>query len=77
MEPVHILLGQDGAQDNLLVDLTGQRQLHQDAVHRPVLVQALDHIQQLLLGGLLRHFDDLGLDAHFPTGLVFVAHINL
>ena len=77
MEAVHILFRQNRAQNRLFVNLLWQRQLYQDSVHRFILIQSLHHLQQLLLGGLLRHGDDLRLDTYLAAGFVFVAHIYL
>ena len=59
MEAVHILFRQNRAQNRLFVNLLWQRQLYQDSVHRFILIQSLYHLQQLLLGGLLGHGDNL------------------
>jgi hypothetical protein len=54
VEPIHILVGVDGQQDRVLVDVLGQGELHQDAVDLRVLVVALDQGQQGVLTGLRR-----------------------
>ena len=49
MEAVHVLGGVDGAQHLGGIDAVRQRQLHQDAMHRRVAVQAVHQRQQLRL----------------------------
>ena len=77
MEAVYILFRQDGSQDGLVVNLLWQRQLNQNSVDAGIFIQALYQIEQLLLGGLLRHGDDLRKDADLAAGFVFVADIHL
>ena len=77
MKSIYILLRTDGTDYSVFIDLSWQRQLYQDSVHRFILIQSLHHLQQLLLGGLLRHGDDLRLDTYLAAGFVFVAHIYL
>ena len=54
VEAVHVLGRVDGAEDRRRVDLRRQRQLHQDAVHRRVGVEALQQRQQLGLARFRR-----------------------
>lgn len=48
VEPIHVFLNGNGLQHTLLVDVLGQGQLHEDAVHRGVLVVLAHHLQHLL-----------------------------
>mmetsp|Transcript_73608 Transcript_73608/g.193102 ORF Transcript_73608/g.193102 Transcript_73608/m.193102 type:complete len:797 (-) Transcript_73608:17-2407(-) len=54
MEALHVLLGTDGAQHLLLVEVRGQRQLHQDAVHGPLVHELADGREQLGLSHVFR-----------------------
>ena len=49
MEAVDILVRVDGVDDGLFLDVIGQGQLHQDAVHRPIGIQFGDEIEQVRL----------------------------
>jgi hypothetical protein len=51
MEAVDVLVRVDRQQDVGGDDLPGQRQLDQDAVHRAILVEPVDQLQQLVLAG--------------------------
>ena len=79
VEAVHILHRVNAVQDFRFgrAQSLGQGQLHQDAVDFPVLVQAVNPGQDFLFRALLRHLNDLGVDAQFLTGLVLVPHIDL
>ncbi len=50
MEAVDVLVGVDGVQDLLGIDVLGQRQLNENAVDVLVRVQALHERQDLVLG---------------------------
>ena len=58
MDAVDVLAVVDGVDHVLLVDVLGQRQLHDKAVHIIVLIQLLDAGQQLFLGRVLFHADE-------------------
>jgi hypothetical protein len=45
MEAIHILLQADSIQDPLLIDVLGQGQLHQDAMHILIRIVVLNHLQ--------------------------------
>ena len=77
METVHVFLAGDGVNHLLFVDVPGQRQLHQDAVHQRVAVQRLDLCQEGFLADIGRQFHQPGLHARVGRGLHFVAHIHL
>ena len=51
MEAVHVFLRVDALQNGLAVDVFGQRQLHQNAVHVRVGVQTVNQIQQFGFAG--------------------------
>ena len=51
METVHVFLRVDALQNGLAVDVFGQRQLHQNAVHFRVGVQTVNQIQQFGFAG--------------------------
>ena len=44
MKAVHIFIGINGAQHGLLVNVPGERQLHQDAVNAVILIQETNGI---------------------------------
>lgn len=76
VEAVHILFGGDGGDDFLLVDMLGQRQLHQDAVHLRVVVEGGYLLQEALFGAVLRQFDEMSVHADVLRGFDFAAHIG-
>ena len=76
-EAVHILLGRDGVDDSLLVDLGGQRQLHQNAVHSGVIRQLLHLGQQGVLRGVGGQVDAAALDAALRTVVDLAADVDL
>ena len=51
MKAVHVFLQTDSAQDLLFVQMLGQRELNQDAVHGRVGVELLDQPLDFLLRG--------------------------
>ena len=55
---VNVLSVVDSVDDMLLIDVLGQRQLHDEAIHVIILIQFLDAIQQLLLGCVFVHSDE-------------------
>jgi hypothetical protein len=75
--PIHVLVGIDGVQNLLGVDMLGQRKLHQDAVHLRVGVEALHERQDLLLGGALGQLVLERLHANLDGLLGLVLHIDL
>lgn len=50
VETVHVLLGQDGFGDLLLIYVGGQGQLHYEAVYGIVGIEACHHIEEFALG---------------------------
>ena len=77
MEAVDVLVRVDGIDDGLLVDLVGQWQLHQDAVHGRVVVQFLDLGQQRLLAGAGVHLVLIGVHAGFDGLFALGADVDL
>ena len=77
MEAVHILGRVNGPENGPLVDMAGQRQLHQNAVHGGVGVQPLDAGQQLLLGGFGGQAASQVQDAALVTVLFLAPDIDL
>ena len=51
MKGVCVLVGTDGREQGLAVDMGRDGELHQDAVHRRVVVEAADEGKKLLLRG--------------------------
>ena len=76
-EAVHVLLGRDGVDDSLLVNLGGQRQLHQNAVHSGVIRQLLHLGQQGVLRGVGGQVDAAALDAALRTVADLAADVDL
>ena len=84
MEAVDVLGRRDGLDHLARVDLRRQRQLHENAVNGRVLVQPLDQLQQLDLGGRCRQLEEQrahigggglgGLAAHIDFARRIVAH---
>ncbi len=75
VQAVGVLVGVHGLQDDVLVDVLGQRQLDDVAGAVRVLVELPDHGQQLLLGGVLRQVAADGRDAHLGAVLVLAADV--
>ena len=73
---VDILVGRDGVDNLLLVDMLGQGQLHDEAVDVGVVVEERYRLQQLCLGGLLAHAVDTGGEAHLVGGFLLVGDIG-
>src|SRR5262249_12219969 len=71
------LVGVDGVEDRLRIDLPGQRQLHEDAVDGRILVQAIDEREQLALCGRIRQLVLVGIHPGFPRLPALVLHIDL
>jgi len=76
VEAVHVLGGVDGAQHLGGIDPVRQRQLHQDAMHRRVAVQAVHQRQQLRLGRVVRQAVLKGRHAGGRRLAVLVADID-
>ena len=52
MKPVHVLGRIDRVDNQILVQMLRQRQLHQNAMHRRIIVQRLHQRQQISLGNI-------------------------
>ena len=77
VESVDVLLVGDGAEDALLVDVVGHRELHQDAVHVRVGVVVGDHLEDLLLGGVAGEVGAEGVDAGLGARLLLRVDVRL
>ncbi|MNT93800.1 hypothetical protein D3C72_2353580 [compost metagenome] len=77
MEAVDVLGRVDGLQHRGFVDVLGQRQLHQDAVHRGVAIQLGDQRQHLGGAGLGRQAVFEGADARLAGAQHLVAHVHV
>ena len=77
MEAVDVLDRVDGADHAPLVDLAGQRQLHEDAVDRVVGVQLRDELEQLRLARLLRQAQVACLDPDLERRLVLAPDVDV
>lgn len=75
-KPVHVFVRIDGADHLALVQVARQGELHEDAVDRRVLVQALHGAQQLLLRGLLRQAQNRAVHAELFARALLVAHVD-
>jgi hypothetical protein len=76
MQAVDVLGGIDKAGHRIRVDVRGQGQLEQDAVHTLVLVQVAQQVGQLLLGDLPGWLVVDRLDPHLGAGLALAAHVD-
>ena len=77
VEAVHILGGRDGAQHLAFVNMLGQGQLHQNAVHSRIGVHLGDDAQQLLFRGFGGQLAAQIEDAAFLAVLFLTADIDL
>ena len=77
MKPVDVLGGVDGADHAALVDVSGERQLHQDAVDRRVGVELGDEGQQVGLGEVGGARQRLGVEARLGGGARLGADVGL
>ena len=77
MEAVDVLLGVDGVEHLLFVQMLGQGQLHQDAVNLGVFIELVDQVDEFFLGGFLRQVVSLRVDAQLFRGLFFLADVYL
>ena len=76
-EAVHVFLRRERVEHRPGVDLSGQRQLHEHAVDRPVAVELPDQLEQRRLRGLLGEDVLEAGHASFLTGLRLAAHVDL
>ncbi|MNN01984.1 hypothetical protein D3C81_1146200 [compost metagenome] len=77
MEAVDVLGRVDGLQHRGLVDVLGQRQLHQDAVHAGVGIQLGDQRQHLGGAGLGRQAVFQRADTRLAGAQHLVAHVDV
>ncbi len=76
MQPVDVLPGVDRGLDRELRDVPRDRELHDDAVHLGVAVQASQRRQQLALGDVGRQVDLLGAHPDVRARLVLGAEVH-
>ena len=77
MEGIDILVGADGINYNALVNVLGQRKLHQNAVNALVGVERIYKLQKILLRCLLGQVAAHAVDAALNAVTLLVAHIYL
>ena len=77
MEAVDVLVGIDAVEHPLLMDLPGERELDQDAVHRVVGVELVEQGQELRLGGLGGEPEGAAQHADLGAPLDLAAHVDL
>ena len=77
MEPVRVLRGRDGVDHEVFVQVAGQRQLHEDAMHSRVVVQLVDQRQQVRLRGIGVQLVLVRIHADFDGLLALVADVDL
>ena len=76
LETVHVLAGVDAIDQRILVDVTGQRRLHQDAVHVRVGIETVDQGEQVGLGGVGGKVMIERAKTDLVAGLALVAHVH-
>ena len=77
MKPVHILVGMDGGNHLVGIDLGGQRQLHQNPVHRGIGIQLFNQSEQIRLGRFRGQDMFDGSQTRFRGHFDLGAHIDL
>ena len=77
METVNIFTIVDGLDDFLLINMLGQGQLHNEAIHITVAIQTVYACQQLLFCHILFIADECRLEATGLTSQHFVLDIGL
>ena len=77
MESVHILVGGDGLDHAVFVDVLGERHLNENAVHRVIVVQLLNQGEEVLLGGIRIEAVLVGFDSQLLAGSGLVPHVDL
>ncbi len=77
METIHVLVQADDPQDRFIVQVSGQRQLHQDAINVGVFVQLPHQPLHLFLAGVLQQQGLGGIDTRFLAGPAFAPHVEL
>ena len=76
VEAVYVLAIVNGFNDALLVDMLGQRQLYDEAVHVGIVVQDMHTLQEPLLGHIVLKADERRLETALLTGQHLVLHIG-
>jgi hypothetical protein len=77
VEPIDVLHGGDRPDHARLVDVVGQRELHEEPVDRVVGIQLLDLLEQLLLGRLRGEPDVACIDSDLPGRLVLEPDVDV
>ncbi|MCY1298164.1 hypothetical protein D9M70_476370 [compost metagenome] len=77
MESVDVLQRIDRLQHVGFIDMRRQRQLHEDAVHTAVGIEAADKCQQVSFDSVCRQLVFKGTDAAFLSTQHLVAHVDL
>ena len=77
VEAVDVLVGIDAVEHPLLVDLPGERELHQDAVDRVLGVELVEQGEELVLGGLGGEPEGAAQHADLGAALDLAAHVGL
>ena len=76
-EAVHVLFRRDGVNHGLLVNLRGQRQLHQNPVHSGSSASFFTSASRVSLRGVGGQVDGTALNAALGAVVDFAAHIDL
>ena len=77
MEAVGVLLRQDGVEDDLAVDLLGERELDQDSVDPRIAIDLVDQRQQVVLAGRGRQPVVRHIDPHRLAGFLFILDVQV
>ena len=75
MKTVDILVGVDGADDFLLVDVARQRQLHDKAVDLRIAVELVDLLEQAFLSNVVLEADERAPESACLTGFYLVGYV--
>ncbi len=77
VKAVHVFFRVDGEGHFEFVDVLGQGQLHDEAVHVGVVVQVFDDLQNFGFRCFRPALDERGFKAHLLTGFDFRLHVKL
>ncbi len=76
VQAVNVFERADGLHDDLLLEVVGQRKLHQNPVHLGVGIEFGHQGEQVGLANVDGHVVAKGANAHFFARLLLVAHIR-